>query len=495
MNVIVIEADQLSAKWLACYGAPAASTPNLDALAAQGVRFTNCVINHPVCMPSRASTMTGRSAQHHGVFYNGWELGPEAHTFPRVLQQAGVQTLGVGKFHLECHGRSAYNDVRKYGFDRAEVTEDIRAGDWLDWVEREHPDCFTAALATVWPLPHLEHYGPRDRNLLAEIRAARQSFPLRISAHEAVPTPIPEKACQTHWVVDRALALLRERDERRPFFLKVSFVDPHDPYDPPPRFLDLIAEPRVPTPVRSGDANLSHVLARFGVVPFVAQFRGTTEADWRRLRRHYLASTAFVDEQVGRLLKYLTRSGLDRDTAVVFTSDHGDMLGDHGLPTKGAWHFDACFRVPLLVRAPGLVAGRIEAQMVNNLDLFPTVLDLAGVPCQVPVEGRSLLPLLRDTGSLDRPQAALVESYGSYANQDLALRARTVVTPAARLTLFGDGAGMLFDLRHDPDETTNLFGRPAAASLTAELKDLLLDLLARQNNPLPSRNRHPFAQH
>ena len=152
MNIVFIECDQLSAKWLGCYGSPAAHTPNIDALGAQGMRFDNCFANLPVCMPSRSSTLTGRSAQHHGVFYNGWELGTHLPTFTQVLQQSRVQTFGVGKFHLQCHGRDAYNDVLQYGFDRAEVTEDHRAGDWLDWVEREHPDCYERALATVWPM-------------------------------------------------------------------------------------------------------------------------------------------------------------------------------------------------------------------------------------------------------------------------------------------------------------------------------------------------------
>lgn len=249
MNVILVLADQLSAKWLGCYGNAGASTPHLDRLAAVGTRFANACANHPVCMPSRSTLFTGRSARHHGVLYNGYELSPEMPTFARELQHAGVQTLGVGKYHLECHGRNAYNDVRKYGFDRAETTEDIRAGDWLDWVRKTWPQHYDQALATVWSMPHLSSYGRERRDLLAEVAEARRRHPPRTVTRLTYPSLVPEEACQTRWVMDRGLAFLEERDRQRPFFLYLSFVDPHDPYDPPARFLDRIVPERIPTPV------------------------------------------------------------------------------------------------------------------------------------------------------------------------------------------------------------------------------------------------------
>ena len=495
VNVILIEADQLSARWLGCYGNPAAHTPHLDRLAARGCRFDHCLVNNPVCMASRASTITGRSPQHHGVYYNGWELGLDLPTFPQVLQEAGMQTLGVGKYHLECHGRSAYNDVLKYGFDRAEVTEDIRAGDWLDWVERTHPDCYEQALATVWEMPHLGSYGPSGRDLNPAIRQAKEKHPPDTRAVLTYPSVVPEKACQTRWVMERALAFMAERDPGRPFFLKGSFVDPHDPYDPPERFLDLIDRDCIAPPVRSEDEALKKVLERFGVVEFLELFARADAEEWRTIRHHYFASIAFIDEQVGRLCAFLEEQGLEEETAIIFTADHGDTMGDHGFPVKGAWHFDACIRVPLLITGPGVASGRVEEQVVSNLDLFPTILALAGVASQVPVEGMDLGPLLADTGRLDRPDAALTESYSSYANMAPALRAWTVATPESRYTRFGDGAGMLFDLAEDPDEQVNLCGRPEAAALEARMKEALLDVQTSRYLPLSRRRKHPSALH
>ena len=491
MNVIFIQADQLSARWLGCYGCTAAHTPNLDRLAAEGMRFANCIVNNPVCMPSRAATITGRSSHHNGVFYNGWELGLDLPTYPQILQQHGIQTLGVGKFHLECHGRSAHNDVTKYGFDRAETTEDIRAGDWLDWVEAEHPEHYEKALATVWPMPPVANYGPDRRDLRPAIQQAKERFPRQLVVPLTYPSVVPEEVCQTRWVGDRAIAFLEERDPERPFFLKASFVDPHDPYDPPPRFVDLIPEEEIPFPLTSTDSAHVQALERFRSIPFVKNFSEMSLEQWRTKRRYYLASLAFIDEQVGRLLQWLEGKDLADDTAIVFSADHGDLLGDFGLPTKGAWHFDACCRVPLIVRVPGKGAGVCD-QIVSNLDLFPTFMDLFALDHDVPLEGMSLMPA---EDGFPRPNAAYVETHGSYGCLDPTCKARSVFTPDARLTLFGEESGMLFDLRTDPCEQHNLFDEAGSGNLRHKLEQTMLELLRRQDVPPPNRNRHPSADH
>ncbi|NOZ24029.1 MAG: sulfatase-like hydrolase/transferase [Planctomycetes bacterium] len=494
MNVILILADQLSAKWMGCYGNPAASTPNLDAMAERGTLFERCVSNLPVCMPARASIMTGRSAQHHGVFYNGWELGLGLPTFPQILQKSGVQTFGVGKFHLECHGRSAYNDVLKYGFDKAQTTEDIRAGEWLDWVEQAYPEHYERALATCWAMPHLEDYGPSHRNLREEILDAKRKYSPDVQAELTYPSIVPEEACQTQWIGNEAVSTIEGRDPSRPFFLKVSFVDPHDPYDPPERYLDRIDVDKIPPCVRSDDPALHSAVERFGNLPFLQRFGPLNEEDWRIRRRYYLASLAFIDDQVGRIVDAVRTSGIEEDTLILFTADHGDMVGDHGFAAKGGWHFDACYRIPLLVAGPGVQAKR-EGHVVSLLDLFPTITDYAGVDHGTPVEGRSLRPVLEGDGDLNRPNAALVESYGSYGDESVPLQAKTVITPDANFTLFGDNTGMLFDLNNDPDECVNLFGRPEAAGMEREMRDILCDLLIRQNQPMPLSQRHPTARH
>jgi arylsulfatase A-like enzyme len=495
MNVILILADQLSAKWLKCYGNPAAHTPNLDAIAARGALFNNCYSPNPVCMPARASIITGRSAQHHSVFYNGYELGTDIPTYPGVLQQNNIQTFGIGKFHLECHGRGTYNDVNKYGFDRVETTEDIRSGHWLDWVKTHYPEYYEPALSTVWYEPHLENYGSDKIDLRPALMTAKEKYPVKDHAPMTRTSIIPEVACQTTWITNRAIDFIDERNPQRPFFMNVSYVDPHDPYDPPQRFLDLIDRDAIPRPIRSADGSLQDMFAGFAAnIPFIERFSTCDEEQWITMRHHYLASLAFVDEQIGRLQQHLEATGLADDTLIIFSADHGDMLGDHNYPTKGAWHFDACARVPLLVSGSGVQPGK-HSKMVSLLDLFPTIIDYAGANSAVPVEGNSLRPLLENSGSLPRPDAVIVESYGSYGNIDPALTAKSLITQESHYYRLGDGQEMLFDRTNDPAESTNLASNASEKPHKEKLRKLMLEMLSRQNMPLPLRNRHPFAAH
>ena len=222
MNVVLILADQLSACWLE--GAAAACpTPHLDGLARRGMRFHRHIVHNPVCMPSRASLFTGRSSRVHGVLMNGYELGSDCPTFPQVLQRAGVHTAGFGKFHLQCHHRSAHNDVRQC-FDVAEVTEDIRAETGsIGWRARI-------------PTATSRHWRRCGRcRVCGNTVGADQPAPARAGrphpAQAVAPltwsSVVPEHCCQTRWIGDRACAYRQSAAE--PFFLTVSFVDPHDP--------------------------------------------------------------------------------------------------------------------------------------------------------------------------------------------------------------------------------------------------------------------------
>ena len=170
------------------------------------------------------------------------------------------------------------------------------------------------------------------------------------------------------------------------------------------------------------------------------------------------------------------------------------MLGDHNYPTKGAWHFDACTRVPLLVSGPGVQSGQ-RNEMVSLLDLFPTIIDYANVNSAIPVEGDSLKPLLENSGALPRPDAVIVESYGSYGNVDPKLTAKSLITQKSHYYRLGNGQEMLFDRTNDPSESKNLASNTSEQPRKEQLRKLMLEMLSRQNMPLPLRNRHPFAAH
>lgn len=490
MNLVLLMADQLSACWLELAMSGACPTPNLTRLAARGVRFTRCISHNPVCMPARASLLTGRSSRVHGVLLNGYELDPAVPTFPQALQRAGFSTTGVGKFHLQCHNRSAHNDVRPYGFDHAEVTEDIRAGDWLDWVGEAYPRHYEAALATVWPVPCLEAYGRGRRNLLPEVRAAAARH--RPGYSRAYPSVVPEECMQTRWVGERTAAAIASA--REPFFVSGSFVDPHDPYDPPERLLETVRLDAIPPPICPAWPHDPDAPPLYHRSEIRRAFAGVDGAEWVRMRQHYLASVAFIDEEVGRVLSALEAAGVAERTWVVFTADHGDMLGDHGLPMKGAWHYDACVRVPLIVAGPGCVHCECSAP-VETLDLFPTVLELCGASPE-PSEGRSLAPWLRGGRPAAWRSAAYAESYATYDDTEPDGWSRTLRSVGARYTYHPlRGGEMLFNLQDDSREVVNLVRDSAYAELLGEFRSALFDRCLLQEDPLPTRSAFRLPWH
>ncbi|MDH7571250.1 MAG: sulfatase-like hydrolase/transferase, partial [Armatimonadota bacterium] len=321
----------------------------------------------------------------------------------------------------------------------------------------------------------------------------REKHPPRLAAPLAYSSIVPERASQTRWVGDRACAYLHSA--QLPFFLYVSFVAPHDPYDPPARFLDLVDPARLPRPLPAEWENDPLAPSLFRRVPVAKRFATTGEREWTEIRRHYLASVAFIDEQVGRVLDALEARGIAHDTAVFFTSDHGDMLGDHGLPFKGAWHYDACIRVPLIIAAPGS-RPRECAALVENLDLFPTILELAGVKHEVPVEGRSLVPWLGGNEPAHWREDAYSESYATYSDHQPDGWARTVRTAEWRYTLYPSGGGeQLFHLRDDPGEQVNRAGDPGCASVRREMRDRLMERIVTQDWPFPTRGLFRLGTH
>jgi len=497
MNVVLIYCDQLSAKYLGCYGDPAAATPNIDALARRGVGFDNFIADCPVCMPARAGTITGLAVRRHGVYCNGYELGAELPTFPRRLQAAGVRTAGFGKFHLQCHARGAYNDVRQYGFDEAATTEDIRAGAWLDWVKAARPGAYEQAVATVWPTPHLRSYGSDKIDLLAEADAARKRLGPDAgpyARHGAYESRIPADATQTFWVGQKAVDFLSRQKPGRPFFLYASFVSPHDPYDPPAGYLERIDPAAVAPPLPPTWRDDSAPPRLFGESWILRRFDGLDEGGWRGVRRHYLASMAEIDDQVGRIVAAVEAAALSGETVILFTADHGDMLGDHGLVYKGGWHYDACIRVPFIAAGAGAPGGRRVAAPAADLDVCPTVLELFGADCPWEHAGRSLAGVIAG-GDADEGRGVTSESFATYAVQEPYCHTRTMRTLRYRFSRHGDGAEQLFDLAADPDEMVNLAGSPAHADICRQLRRPLLAALPEQEYPLPTAGRLEGATH
>ena len=504
--------DQLSAKWLEGSSALACPTPNLDRLRRAGTTFTNAYASNPVCCAARATLATGLTSRGHGVLQNGYRLNPELPTVMHSLQAAGWQTGAFGKLHFEPHYSGFDVDFRKYGFDVVYCTEDPRGGAWLDWVEREHPEHYEAALATVWPtsIPAFAAYGAQKTDLASRIGRIRAEFDWGTvdfpnGTAQYYVLPFPEELSQTSWISEHALNFLAEADRDRPIFAHVSYVQPHAPSCPPADYVDRIDRSAIPRPVLpewQDDPLAPHCFVQNGLqIDPVA---------WRDRRHLYLADVAHLDHQLGLLLDALEASGQWNETVLFFLSDHGDLLYDHGFFGKGERHYDACIRIPLIVAGKGVRQGHECRAFVQHEDIVPTVLELAGLPQpRVPVggphasdgvdlslPGSSLLPWCRGEEPAGWRDAVYVESYNNIDSRTPMNWARTVRTEEWRYTLYPGGAGeQLFHICDDIDETRNLAGEFGYAKIRGALRGRLLEEVILQDFPHPPRDLFALGVH
>ncbi len=512
-NVLFIMVDQQHPRCLGFTGHPVVRTPRLDELAKSGVVFDRAYCANPLCMPSRASVFTGLTTRGHRARMNGISLDRQILTFPEILRRSGYRTHAVGKLHfgtavapkgispgsvdparfpevgaLWKSGRIRDLPLPYYGFESVDYVNGHGHGSfghYVQWLEREHPRearLFHEAVPLSAPSPAYKLYN-------------RQSY----------KWALPEELHPMTWITDRTVDFLRSaRSGGRPFFLFCSIQDPHQPFAPPAPWCYRHRPADAPPAVRRA-GELDHLPPHFRQQYETAlvtqgsfgQPMKATDPYRDECAAHYYGLIEMMDERIGRVLDALRESGLDRNTVVIFTADHGEALGDHWMWGKGPYHFDSVIRVPLVVRWPGrAAAGMREPRVVSLLDLAPTILDAAGVshPDDLPSSrieapqappawpGRSLRSMVEAPGKGGADVAAVVEEDEDY----LGLRMRTLVTARYRLTAYsGQPYGELFDLESDPDEFRNLWSDPSARPLRDDLRVTLLDRLMQTDLPLP----------
>ncbi len=537
-NVILFMVDQLSARWLeVARDKGICALPNLDWLRENGTSFTRTFSSNPVCSPTRATIATGLCSRAHGLIMNGYALNPEIPTFMQALQKEGWRTGAFGKLHLRPHHESLVHDYRPYGFDVVHGTEDDRAGEWLDWVKEAHPEHYEAALSTAWPaVPGYAEYGPDGVDLRPAIRAAKERYPHPTEAWpknspKAYTLPFPEEVSQSSWITARALDFIRDTDSDQPLFAHISFVAPHGPFCPPAEFMDRVNPEKIPAPVPADWLNDADAPEYFQKMARVLHGESDDRPSWMKdmavtpgsdeqpplipdlsHERHcYFADITHLDEQLGRVRKALQDTGRLDNTYIIFVSDHGEFLGDHGFWQKQERHYDGGIRVPLIIAGPGLQKNARRQEIVQLEDICPTILNLTGVPLphlrfrhfggrqddSAPaISGRSLVELCRGEVPDDWREEAYVESFPCFGPGTLGAWARTVRTSRYRYTFYPDGHGeQLFDLEADPDEQKNLVNEPEHAALRRELKDRLMEQIIRQDYPVSPRDLFWFGIH
>ncbi len=417
LNILFLMADQLAAPFLPAYGHRVVRTPNLDALAARSAVFDSFYCVSPLCAPARFTMMAGALPSRIGAFDNAADFAADVPTFAHYLRAAGYRTALAGKMHF-C------GPDQMHGFEER-LTTDIYPADfgWTpDWERPEIRPSWYHNMASV------TQAGPC-------VRSNQLDFDDEVTY-----------AARRH-IYDVA----RAADER-PFCLVASWTHPHDPYANLPRYFDAYRDDEIPMPeVGAAEVPLDPHSRRLRHVSDMDNWT-ITEADIRRARRAYFASVSYLDAQVGTVLGALQETGLAEETLVVFTADHGDMLGERGLWYKMSWFQNAC-RIPLFVAAPGKIAPRRVAASVSHVDLLPTLAEIAADGAAfrpaAPIDGRSLLPHLGASGGHD-------EVIGEYCGEGAIAPLLMIRRGPWKYVCSRPDPEQLYDLAADPLEKTNL---------------------------------------
>jgi choline-sulfatase len=424
-NILFIMTDQHRHDYLGAAGAGFLNTPNLDRLAAAGVRFTNCFTNCPVCAPARIGLAAGLQPARLGSLSNHSFLPASTRTYYQRLRDAGYHVGCVGKVDLAkpagWNGREGDRPVMfTYGFTRpVECEGKMHAG---QSGEPRGP-------YGLW----LQSRGLYERFHADYTRRAREGGWIKGVSHDSV---LPAEAYEEAYIGRRAAEWLATADETFPWHLFVSFVGPHDPFDPPAEYGERY---------RNADVPPAAPFSPEGKPRSAAQRQRGLEADEVAVtRRQYAAIIEAIDEQIGRVLEAVERRGWSDNTYVVFSSDHGEMLGDLGLYTKSV-PYEPSLHVPLLVAGPGIKGGRTSDALVELIDVNPTICELAGLPPQENIDARSLAALLRGETASHREEAvSAIQNW------------RCIRTERYKLIQNYNDVAELYDLQEDPAEQHNV---------------------------------------
>ncbi len=439
--------DTQNRDMVGAYGTDAMSTPNLDRLAASGLRFNRAYTTCPLCTPARSAIFSGRHPQVNGAWSNNMAPARNIPLMGEVFQYYGYEVAYTGKWHLD--GSGYFGDgIAEGGFPQQ----------W--WYDGK---CY------------LDDLGPA---MEACYRRAQTVEDLRSGGFE-------ERFIWGHRVSDRAIAFLKQAQP--PFLLVVSFDEPHAPSVAPPQWWEKWEEcdfSHFPEPINffaelENKPSLQHL-----------QRANRTKPEWQaylKRRAHFLACNSYIDHEIGRILNELDRSHAD-DTTVIYTSDHGDMMGAHGLQGKGPMMYEEVIHVPLIIRSPSAPAGHVTEAVVSHLDILPTMLELGGIEIPECLHGKSLVPLLRNPAT--RVHETVFSGFHRYAiNHDdwgEFYPIRCVMDGRYKLVINLFDLDEFYDLQEDPGEMINRIEDSACTRERNRLHDILLEEMDKIRDPFRS---------
>ena len=510
MNVIFFITDQQRADHLSCAGNPILKTPNLDRLASEGVRFNSAYVASPTCMPNRASILTGlhpnMCTRVYGMRLDSLEHIPK---FPDILRKEGYVTKAIGKMHLNYWNKSfdgtpsaeaiprwiskksrkevIENFPKPYcGFDDVELLAghgDLCVGHYSEWLEERAPQLAKQVYAKMPTIVDLTY---------------RESF-------------LPEEYYPTSYCTDRAINFLEQHAKgehgEKPFLLKVSYPDPHHPCTPPGKWGEMYNPDDIELPKSFTDKenikNHKFIGPRSDHPQFGRMlFHTASEEEARNFTAKTYGMVSMIDDSVGQILAALEKLGMADNTMIVYTSDHGDMMGDHGMIMKGFMGFNGIFNVPLIWKVPGVTPkGAVSDSLVSAIDLAPTILNLSNIDKKVipfDIQGVDITPVLKNPSEKVRDSCLIEVDEADISAKDpkvedrlpfgnLEMRIKSLVTERYTLTVYNklNEYGDLFDRVNDPDEVNNLwYSNP---ELRLKLVDKLLHEVINAQSLYPKR--------
>lgn len=500
-NILLITTDQMRYDALGCNGGQIARTPVLDSLAASGINYRRAHNQNVVCMPARATIITGQHVATHGVWMNGVSLPEDTPTIAHWLNDHGYRTALLGKAHFEpwlgdphifFENRMAaeHNNGPHRGFERMELANHFLEGHshYDRWIETEYSqfrgDFYQMAT-------------PRGQNIASRGETG---------ALQVWPTQIPREIYHTDWVADRTINWLGELSGDDPFFCWMSFPDPHHPWDPPASEIGRVNWRDVPLPsLYSEDKAKNEAVLAQKPKHWMGYYDGTlwsnlespldfvprdmTADQVREINAMNHIENELIDEACGRVLNWLAEHGRLDNTDVFFTTDHGEFQGDFGLLFKGPYHVDALMHLPFIWRpaaSANVAAGEVGAP-VGHLDLAATFCDIAGIPAPEWVEGKPL-PLSDAQADRQGRENVLTEWDSEHRNVNIHIKSiynkdGWLATAYEKSSLYEGSEGELYNLREDPEQRVNLWRDPRHASIKKDLVATLYDELPGARSP------------
>ncbi len=448
-NILFIMTDQHRGDCIGCDGNSIIKTPNLDRIAAEGVHFSSAYSCTPTCTPARSAILTGLSPWHHGMLGYGRVAYRYSVELPRAIREAGYQTIGIGKMHW-------FPQRHSHGFHKTILDESSRVqtegfeSDYRAWFRKHAPKGMEYNVTGIgWNDYRARIYVP------------------------------PEELHPTYWTAQVAIDYINSYNKSEPFFMKVSFARPHSPYDPPKRFMEAYCEDEMPSPY-IGDWADKYVPAQPEKYNLWHGDLGIEQV--RRSRRGYYGSVSFIDEQIGRILQTLEKKRFIDNTLILFTTDHGDMTGDHHLWRK-SYAYESSARIPFIVRPPmnmQVKRGLTMNHLVELRDILPTFLDAADCPIPKHLDGKSILSLIR--GKSDNWREVIDLEHDVCYNPSNHWNA---LTDGHYKYIYhaSNGEEQLLDLKEDPGELHNLAREPKNRNKVHEWRDRMIEHLAERGEP------------